>query len=412
MQEDSYMIIIPQREQELRDPKAFLKNMQKKENIVVEKTGYNEERGVEIDLRIDDRPYRIWVMPTGLEIPEFVRLGHSFSDVELKKIDKTRNGLSVNMTYEGDSRVCFYDQLRIIDAVIPDKLAVLDCPSEKLLSGRWVELAARSSVMPAPRYLFTVQAVSGEGDEVWLHTHGLKRCGLYELEIICSNQEMYNDHYHIIETLAYRMIESDKKIEPGEAVFVAELADENYLVVTAVDWETALNFYPDAKLGTAEDREDEVHGEDTYVVMAYRSPKDEEEKKYTPVQEYDELLRQNPMFMVSTEETERMKKLAAERIEFMRKGFDKKGNVVLAKIGLITDRDYWAEENEGTKKEHIWFEVKKIKGNQVTAVLTQEPYYVSNMKEGDTGTYSFDDITDWLVFTKECRISPDDAYLL
>ncbi|MBP5732650.1 MAG: hypothetical protein J6W66_02320 [Lachnospiraceae bacterium] len=44
--------------------------------------------------------------------------------------------------------------------------------------------------------------------------------------------------------------------------------------------------------------------------------------------------------------------------------------------------------------------------------MTQEPYYVSGIKEGDVGTYSFDDVTDWLVFTKERRISPDDAYLL
>ena len=64
MQEDSYMIIIPRDPAIIYDPKAFFVNMKQKENIVVEKAGFNEKRGVEIDLKIDDRPYRIWVSPT------------------------------------------------------------------------------------------------------------------------------------------------------------------------------------------------------------------------------------------------------------------------------------------------------------------------------------------------------------
>lgn len=413
MQEDSYMIIIPENEEEIRDPHAFLENMKKKENIVIENAGFNEERGVEIDLKIDERSYRIWVMPTTIEIPEFVRLGHTFTEEELQKIDGTKNGLGMTMIYEGDCRVCYYDQLRLIDAMIPDKLAVMDCPSEKLLSGRWVALAAQSKIPPAPRYLFTVQAISGEDDEIWLHTHGLKRCGMYELEILYSDKDFYNDHYHIIETFAYRMIESKEPIQPGDAVFVAQLAQELYLVVTAVDWHEALKFYPDAELGTEEEREDdEVHGEDTYVLMAYRGPDDEEKRIYTPVQEYNRYLTDNSMFLISTPETNRMRSLARERMDYMVKGFENKENTVLAKIGLITDEKYWGNEDDETKKEHIWFEVKEVRGETLTAELTQEPYYVSNMKEGDVGTYSFDDVTDWLVFTKERRISPDDAYLL
>ena len=419
MQEDSYMIIIPKDPNLIRDPKAFFVNMKQRENIVVERAGFNEERGVEIDLKIDERPYRIWVAPTEVSIPSFVRLGHEFTEEELKAIDAVKSGLSVNMVYEGDCRVCYYDQLRLIDAMIPEKLAVLDCPSEKLLSGRWVELAARSSVMPAPRYLFTVQAISGDAedgtDEMWLHTHGLKRCGLYELEILCSSRERCNDHYHILESLAYRMIEADPEtpVKPGDAVFVAQLDEDTFLVVTAVDWKEALELYPEATIGTPEDRgDDEVHTEDTCVVMAYASPDDEKARKYTKVQAYDELLQGNPMFLVSTPETQRMRMLARERMGFLVKALENSENTVLAKIGLVTDQKYWGNELEEDQREHIWFEVKEASGDKLTAMLTQEPYYVSSMKEGDEGTYSFDDVTDWLVLTKQRRISPDDAYLL
>ena len=37
---------------------------------------------------------------------------------------------------------------------------------------------------------------------------------------------------------------------------------------------------------------------------------------------------------------------------------------------------------------------------------------VSSMHTGDVGTYSYDDITDWLIFTEEHRISSDEVYLL
>ena len=35
-----------------------------------------------------------------------------------------------------------------------------------------------------------------------------------------------------------------------------------------------------------------------------------------------------------------------------------------------------------------------------------------DIKAGDTGTYPFSDITDWLIYTKDGNITPDDAYRL
>ncbi len=195
MKEDSFMIIVPEDESIIMDPERFMNGLRSKDNIKVTGTGFDEKVGIVAELTIDERPYTIRIAPTDLNIPPFVRLGHQFTDEELKRIDEVKHGLAVTMDFSGDPRVCFYDQLRIVDAMVPDKLAVLDCPSEKLLSGRWTAMAAGSSVMPAPRYLFTVQAVSGDSGEVWLHTHGLKRCGLYELEILFSDKENYSNHY-------------------------------------------------------------------------------------------------------------------------------------------------------------------------------------------------------------------------
>lgn len=410
MKESSFMIVIPMNPQDVDDPEIFMKNVQESEHVRVKDLHFDDDRGMIIKFLVDDAEYEAAVGPTPVEIPNMFRPEHTFTEEEFKLIDEAEMGIYVSMEFEGDCNQCFYDQLRIIDAMFPETLAVLDCPSEKLLSGKWVALAARSSVLPAPRYLFTVQAISDGGEEVWLHTHGLKRCGLYELEILNSNKDFFGDHYKMIESFALRMLESDEPIEPGEGVFIGQAA-EKVLTLTAVDWKEALEFYPDVTLGTEEDRNDEVHNEDTYVLMIYRNSREEENKIYTPVQDFNQFLDQNPMYMFSTSETKRMSALAIERIPYMIRAFENKDNNIIVKIGLITDKEHWNSE-DNPEREHIWFEMKDIKDGSIVAQLTQEPYYVSGIKEGDIGTYPFSDITDWMVFTKECRITPDDAYLL
>ena len=409
MKEPSYMIVIPKNEKDMEDPKSFLDNLMNNELINIKDMHLDENRGMVIDFEIEGSEYEAVLNPEQVEIPGMVRPEHSFTEEEFKMLDEARVGLSVCMDFEGDSNRCFYDQLRFINVLFPEMLAVLDCPSEKLLSGKWVSLAAGSKTLPAPRYLFTVQAISDGGEEVWLHTHGLKRCGLYELEILCSNKDFFNDHYKMIESFALRMLESDESIEPGDGVFVGQAAGK-VLTLTAVDWHEALEFYPDATLGTEEDREDGVHGEDTYVLMIYKNERDEESKRYTIVQDFNQFLDQNPMYMFSKEETKRMSDLAIERIPYMLKAFENKDNTIIVKIGLVTDQAYW--DGDKPQREHIWFELKDVKDDQIVAELTQEPYYVSGFKTGDTGTFPFSEITDWLIFSKERRITPDDAYLL
>ena len=120
------------------------------------------------------------------------------------------------MMFGEDALDSYHLQLKLIHAVLPDAVAVLDDSSEKILSGHWVALAAVSSVPPAPRYIYTAQAVSGEEEIVWLHTHGLNRCGISELEVLNSTKDTYNSHYNVLETMANRLLELEEPLEPEE----------------------------------------------------------------------------------------------------------------------------------------------------------------------------------------------------
>ena len=86
------------------------------------------------------------------------------------------------------------------------------------------------------------------------------------------------------------------------------------------------------------------------------------------------------------------------------------GNTAIVKIGVTVDEEYRKDGEPG--REHMWFEVKKINEDSIEAELTNDPYYVSSIKKGDVATYPIDMITDWILFTKDYRITPDDVYLL
>ena len=144
--------------------------------------------------------------------------------------------------------------------------------------------------------------------------------------------------------------------------------------------------------------------------MLYESEEAENTGWYTPVSNFDPYLKQNPMYMFSNEETERMSRLAIERIPYIKKAFANMECTIIVKIGLPVDEKY--KDSDLPEKEHIWFELKDISDDLVVAELTQEPYYVSGIKEGDVASYPVSSITDWIIFTPECRITPDDVYLL
>lgn len=406
MKAESYMLAIPKNQEELFDVAGMLTRLSKAPGIKLLSHDFDEK--LKLTLEIEQKEYRVEIEPMDFEIPEMFRIQHFFPDLDIKAIEEAKVGLSIVMEFGEDALASYHAQLRIIHVLLPNVIAVLDASSEKILSGKWVQLAAASSVPPAPRYIYTVQAVSGEDDCVWLHSHGLNRCGLPEIEVLDSRKTTYQNHYHILETMANRLLEAEEPVQMGEPFFVARVTEQIPLIATLVDWEEAVAHYPDDMLGGRNDRE-ESHNENTCGLFVYSSAENLEKGNYSPVSIFDELLQDNPIYMISQKETQRMKRLSAERLPFMLKASEDKNNKILVKIGLEIDEEFREEENQ---YEHIWFELLEAGENTVKCRLTQEPYYVKSMHKGSEGTYPFDRITDWLIYTKERRITADDVYLL
>ena len=424
VRERSFMLGIPLREADITDPKQVIARLQAVEDIGL-RTSFLEDGKIHIQADCLGDTWMMEVWATDFTVPDFYRTQHSFPDVVFEGLKMAEAALVTSMEFGEDPLASYHAQLKLLDAMLPDKLAVLDDSSEKILSPMWVSLAASSDIHPSPNYIFTVQAVGGGEDQdgqVWLHTHGLARCGIPDLEIIDSRTGTYNDHYHIIASAASRLLESDA-VKPKQPMFLGRLSEDVDLVITLVPWEEAVTHYKEDLLGGKADRK-ESHNGNTCCIFLYPDEEHFKRGEYRPVSIYDDLLADNPLYMLSNRETARMKALAAERLSYVKRAWEEglgnasggaesgKGKadlVVLVKIGLQVDEKYRSEDNE---KEHIWFQLTRLDEDGFEAQLTQEPYYIEGLHEGHIGRYTFDQITDWIIFAPEYRISPDDVYLM
>ena len=331
-----------------------------------------------------------------------------FTEEEMKNIEAADMALTSFMSFHEDAIKSYKLQLKVLSALMQDALAYEDESAEKLLNKRWVELMVESKVNPEAISLYSVQAVFDEDKDVWLHTHGLARCGLTELEILHSDREHYNSHYEIISSFASRMLNPELDLDE-EYIILGQYINGDPIVVTKRIWPLGIKEYEPSILGTAKDRADS-HNTKSSIIFLYTSKEDVDRNHIHKVEDMNELLEKNPIFFYSKQETARMRDMARERFNYVKKIMDRKdpaNNLVLLKLGLLVDNAKAPDELE-----HIWFELLEIKGDKFLAKLTQEPYNISNLHEGDEGEYRIEDVTDWLIYSREGRIGPDMAYLL
>ena len=233
--EKSYMLAIPKDPQDLIDVEGIFERLAFAEDFIIKKHSMTEGT-INIVLDYKGREYSADFYPYDFKLPEFYRTAHIFNDVDIEAIEKADAGIAVDMFFDENYMDSYHLQLKLIDTILPEKIAVFDDSAEKIMAGDWVKMAAQSMVAPAPKYLFTTQAVSDESGEIWLHTHGLNRCAVTELEILDSTRDTYKTHYNIIETMAKRLLDAEEAFDEKDPVFIARLSNGNDFVATFVNY--------------------------------------------------------------------------------------------------------------------------------------------------------------------------------
>ena len=106
--------------------------------------------------------------------------------------------MNFSMRFKKNPKKFYHIRIKIATAIIPNLIGLIDESAERALPPKWVKLAAKSKVVPAAQDLFAVRGVSDTGNSVKLHTHGLCRFGLTEIEILDSDSKHFNDYYNLL----------------------------------------------------------------------------------------------------------------------------------------------------------------------------------------------------------------------
>lgn len=347
-----------------------------------------------------------------------VEFGVEEDDPAIGALNEKERGVVQNATHAFGVEIMFADnnmdsyhlQIKLLDMLVPDMAALFDSNAYRAHSGRWAKMTAGSKVAPSPDYMFTIHAVndSEEGtDSVWLHIHGLTRCGTIELEILGADLDNWQELGNALNQIAHRLVGDNRFIDEMEPKLMGKAGDGRDIVVTWQRSEWSFKDFPKKIVGGPSDRNDE-HSINMGVIYLYANEDDQLDGKLTPIVKWADALSENAVFFKTTSETRRMRALAQERVDWLRKlSKELPEKHIITKIGLKPDPEHGFDDDQF---EYIWFEADELRDDGFTATLTQDAFYVKGMVEGVRRECRYDEIVDWRVTTETDNFSPDNIY--
>lgn len=406
----SYMMAVPKDINDIKNTKNILERL--KRATLFDYKGAEIKKNLIIRISYLGENYSMEVVVDEVDIFKEFEVNHQLTEENYNAIMKAEGGLTIGMLFGESSIDSYHLQLKILYTIVPNMIGIVDFCAEKILSSAWAKIAAESRIPPSSDYVYSIQAISGDDGSVWLHTHGLNRCGSIEVEILQSTKDTYKNHYYILQTIAKRAISDGGFVDEKESFWIGRMNNGESLVVTWLNWTSAAKSYKNKNiLGGVKDRI-QSHKNNTGVVYVYLSEKDYNDKKYTHVSAVDDEISENLLMMLTIEETIRMSRLAKERIKYFKDEINKKQTEIhgLMKMGLLVDDEYQNEEKDN--REHIWFEVLEINESKIRGILTQQPYYMKELEVKSEMELDLEDLTDWILYTPDKEITPDSVYLL
>ena len=314
--------------------------------------------------------------------------------------------VSVSCKLGRDVLDSLHAQLRLLAALAPEAVAMLDVNAFHARTGDWLRDAASASVPPAPTSFFSVHSVfddSRKGRGTWLHTHGLHRMGCIELDVVGVRRRDAAALGELINSVARFFL--DCGVRPPHTRFHAG----NDLPLVWLPWEAGLQ-QVDVTLGGMTDR-DADHGGERGILFA--PAKDSSERLETP-RCYIPMIEADPIFYVSSAETERMQRLARERLpSFLalqsRYAKNRKWDFHV-KLGLATDGD--GDDHTCGGAEHLWFDVHGATAKSVDGTLLNQPFRIASLRQGHRGTFDLRLLTDWSIESPRGRYTSESVLQL
>lgn len=334
-----------------------------------------------------------------------------------------RQRVSVVTRFQNNIFLSWQNVMKVMAVLAPDLLIGQDISAAgKLFAHNWLQFEARYPARPRVDSLYIIHAVhDDETDDYWLHTHGLERLGLPECEILFRRQvESLASVGGLIEAFANICLDNN-----GIDFYVPQWlvrTREGDQAIVAIPWEQGLDFVPFGgslsdlpeldemaemlPAPTARfsgDRADRLEGHNGPSCLLFRL---EDERGSVGCVLDGGLDDDRVMFMKSIALSDSEAHKAQLRWPYFQHVFETTSAteeaLFIVKIGV--------PHGNADEREHMWFRLLSIGDEQLTGVLTNQPFYVQDMQQDEEYTLPLTLVSDWKIYRPGQEFNPDNIF--
>lgn len=396
----SYIMAVPDNDMDVDSPELVYDRIRACDEFELKTISFDDRNQCPmVTITYDNTDYVVDINIEPLNIrPDFI-ICFPLSQKSIKRLKQAKLAITTSMTFE-DSLKSYHFQIKLIHCILPNKAAVIDLNTERILSPEWVSFAAGLPVSPGPNYLFSINVVP-QKNSVWIHTHGLNRCGFIELEILDVPLNKVDLYASVLNIAANRALSDNNLSSEGQPFEITKFDDSESFEIAWKPFKTALKDYSSDIPGANETRTKE-HNFMNAAIYYY----DHSSSDLVKLTELENIELDRAYIKLSDAETDRMCTLAQGTIPALKKACSLEHAKALVKIKLA------AADDTGVNNEHIWATVDKITDDSVYCSLIQNSLYAQDISENDKIKTDLRNITDWAVTINNNRVTPDCAFLI
>ncbi len=335
------------------------------------------------------------------------------STEELKTLEDSI-GVVCEVVFTSNIKSSYLFQLKLVNSMFKDICALVDCTTNSLFSGKWLNSMATSTVSPSLTHIYNLIIEHDEEGNVWIHTRGLRRCNLYEIELLNLNGENYQYCSLVLPYLISNLVEN--KSQPEKEPIL--IGDKISLWLEKTQ-DSLSNFN---KIIGVRPKDRKKLDEFYMTAYAYINNSKKEISELLPLLE-------NPDFLENLIEKERISIMAKEFFDFFIKVVEKQ-EVALTlkkyiknlknpdpqifegriKATFPIDEDYMTQNR---RWETLWFKfVSTTNSRTIKGELLDDAKYIDELSKGDIVEFGFEIINDWIIFSEIGELTPENLYLL
>lgn len=344
-------------------------------------------------------PMSVWAAPAVPLPPVMPSEGNQDAEGESVRLYASTwcIGLSARLD-PGDPARGYQRLVQSAVAASPELPGLYDLDALCLRWGGEARRIAAARIPVPPSSLYRVHAVFPDAEHDarggWVHTHGLARTGIPDLELLDVPLEYLVEAGRLVELVVGCALGGGALPEaPIEVV-------RGYPIVFRSVAEVAGGLAPD-DLGSIADVARRTHG-----IAGRMAIVDGATPSTPPRACLRALAEDTPVASISVRETKRMAARAADSWgRFGIRFVDRKrsGDEFLIKLA------YETADGEPEEREHLWFEVVALRPGRVRARLLNEPIGDIGQRKGDVDWHPLTRLTDWAIHTRFGTIRPQDV---